>query len=275
MIKITKKILREPLFHFILLGGLVYIYFSFVHKADGITAKQIVLSSFEVQKLKSSFEKEYKRKVDTKLLKILIERRYYESILLDKAFSLKIAQNDKIVSQRLLQKMQFLMLDSSKYKEPTQEELEKFYTKNIEDYSHIKTLSFSSIYFHNDKDRHIEEVYELLQISKVKWSDAEGLSESSSLPYHVEKATFTSVAKEYGKYFAKKLFTLTQGSWHKAIQTKDGARIVYVTEKEVGKPYSFEDVESRVYEDYVQMQQIKQKEKAYAEMASQYSLSVE
>jgi hypothetical protein len=275
MIKITKKWIKEPLLHFLLLGAMIYVYFTIVHKEESFGNKLITLSSYEVQELKSSYEKEYERETNQVTLKILIAQKYYDAILLEKAFSTKIAHNDAVVAQRLLKKMQFVMLDSSKYKEPTQKELHDYYTKNIHEYSHIKKISFSSVFFRNDKDTRIASTYELLNVAKVNSVEARGFSDISALPYHVENASFKEIEESYGKYFAKKLFSLKQGVWHKAIQAKDGARLVYVTQKKTASPYAFDDVESRVYEDYLAQQAKEQKEKAYEEMAAQYSLKVE
>ena len=275
MIKITKKWMKEPLLHFLFLGAIVYIYFIVVHKETALDTKLITISSYEIQKLKTTYKKEYKREVDTTTLKILIAQKYYEEVLLEKAFATKIAQNDTVVSQRLLQKMQFIMLDRSKYKEPTQKELYDYYMENIEEYSEIKTISFSNVFFRNDKDKRITKTYKLLEMANVNSANAKAFSDVSSLPYHVTNASYKEIEKTYGKYFAKKLFKLRKGVWHKAIHAKDGARLVYVTDKETLKAYAFDDVETRVYEDYIAQQEKMQKEKAYEEIASQYSLQVE
>jgi hypothetical protein len=275
MIKITKQWIKEPLLHFLLLGAIVYVYFITVHQEVDLDKKQIVFSAYEVQKIKDNYKKEYKRELDKETLQILIAQKYYNAILLDKAFSTKIAQNDVLVSKRLLKKMQFIMLDRSKYKEPTQKELYDYYMKNIHDYSQVRTISFSSVFFQNDKDTKIIPSYKLLGIAKVDALNARGFSDRSDLPYHVSNANAQEIQKNYGKYFQGKLFRLKQGSWHKPIQSKKGTRLVYVTDKQIGEPYAFDEVESRVYEDYIAQKAKEQKEKAYEEMAIQYSLKVE
>lgn len=275
MIKITKEFLKEPLLHFLLLGGAFYVYFTLVHKEEEVSTKLIILSSYELQELKNSYKKEYKKEADKKILNILIAKKYYDTVLLDKAFSLKIAQNDRVVTQRLLKKMQFVMQDRSQFKEPTQEELYAYYKKNREDYSHIKKISFSSVYFHNDKDKRIASTFALLTIAKVKSNDAEGFSDSSPLPSMVQNASREEIEKNYGKYFAKKLFRAKSGLWHKAIHTKNGVRIVYIFDKKGTKPYDFDTVESRVYRDYINEELRVLKEKAYEKIVAQYSLKVE
>lgn len=274
MIKIKKEFIKEPLLHFLLLGGVFYVYFALVHK-EIVRERVIILSSYELDELKNSYKKEYKKEADAKVLKILVAKKYYDTVLLDKAFSLKIAQNDTVVTQRLLKKMQFVMQDRSQFKEPTQKELYKYYKKNIKEYSHIENISFSSIYFRNDKDERVASIFELLNIAKVKSSDAQGFSENSPLAYSVQNATREEVEKSYGKYFAKKLFTSTSGLWHKAIHTKNGVRIVYISNKNTAKAYNFDAVEGRVYNDYIAEESKTIKDQAYEKIVARYSLKVE
>jgi len=274
MIKIVKQLLYEPLLHFLLLGIVIYLYFSYTQKI--VSNKNIItLSSYEINQLKSLYEKNYGREVTNNTLKILIAQKYYNKVLLDKAYSINLAQNDEIIIQRLLKKMQFVMLDSSKYKEPTQKELYEYYRKNIQEYSHVETLSFASVYFRNDKDKRVQYTYNLLNIAKVNSKEGRVFSDISTLPYHVENASYDEIKMSYGKYFADKLFQLKQGEWQKAIHSKDGVRIVYIDAKKISKPYKFDEIEDRVYREYLSEQLKKQKEKAYSEIASKYTLHLE
>ncbi len=275
MIKITKEFIKEPLLHFIILGAVVYGYFLYIHNTQVADKKIIKLSSYELQELKHFYEKNYEREANETTLKILIAKKYYDSVLLDKAFSLKIAQNDPVVAQILLKKMQFVMQDRSKFKEPTQKELEVYYKEHIKAYSHVKSISFSSIYFQNDTDKKIPFTMQILRSTKVNSVDGRGFSDMSKLPYHVEKMSYKEVEASYGKYFAKKLFLLKKDIWHTPIHAKDGVRIVLITDKEIGEAYNFDDVESRVYADYIAQEATNLKEQAYKEIASQYRLQVE
>ena len=275
MIKITKEFIKEPLVHFFILGAIVYSYFLYTNTSQEESKKVIKISSYEVQELKNLYKKTYAREADKETLKILIANKYYDSILLDKAFSLKIAQNDPLVAQRLLKKMQFVMQDRSKFKEPSQKELEVYYHQHIKSYSHVKSISFSSIYFHDEADKKIAMTMQILRSTKVNSNDGKGFSDVSSLPYHVEKMSYQKVANNYGTYFAKKLFVLRKGMWHQAIHAKDGVRIVFITDTEVGKAYDFDVIEGRVYADYIAQESARLKAQAYKDIAMQYSLKVE
>ncbi len=275
MIKITKDFLKEPLLHFLLLGALVYGYFLLVSAQQESAKKIVQISAYERQELQNMYEKSYAKKASKEILDVLIAQKYYDAVLLDKAFSLQLAKNDALVRERLLKKMQFLMQERSKFHEPSQEELHKYYEQHIQEYSHIKSISFSSIFFHNEKDKRIAQTMRILSNVKVESSLAKGFSEASKLPYHEENVSYEEVKRKYGKYFAKKLFMLRQGVWHKAIHAKDGMRIVYIDNKKVTQAYDFESVESRVYADYIQEENTQLKKQAYEKIASLYSLSVE
>jgi hypothetical protein len=48
-----------------------------------------------------------------------------------------------------------------------------------------------------------------------------------------------------------------------------------VTDKKVTQPYSFDEVEDRVYEDYMMQKRREQKQKSFQKIASQYKLEIE
>ena len=268
MIKIMKQLFYEPLLHFFLLGGLFYLYYDSKVEVPFEAKIPIVISEYEIRQMKL----QYAQEMNDEVLKALVAKRYYEKILLDKAYSIKLAQNDQIISNRLLQQMEFVMLDGSKDKEPTEEELREYYEKNIDDYSHVKTLSFHSVYFRNDKESRVDSTYKLLTVADVNASEAKFFGEKSELPNEMRDATYEKISAMHGKFFADKLFKLKQGVWHKEIQSTDGVRIVYVTDKKVATSYKFDEVEDRVYNDYLAQNRKKIKENAYKEIASQYSL---
>ena len=164
------------------------------------------------------------------------------------------------------------MAENNLNKEPTEKELKKYYNKNIEDYSMINTISFATIYFSNPKDKRVDETYKLLNIADVNASEAKFFGEKSPIADSVKNYTFERVKQDYGTYFANKLFKLKKGMWYKAIHSKNGVRLVYITDKNVSKAYSFDDVQGRVYSDYLQERRKKVHDKAYKNIVSKYEL---
>lgn len=273
MIKIVKKIALEPLFHFLVVGFVLYLFYD-VSSDEQVKSKKIIeISPQELQQIKSEYKKEFSKDISEDELDASIQKKYYEKMLLNEAYSLGLEKQDELISKRLLEQMQHIMTGSA-VMEPSEELLYKYYEKNKGDYSSINTLTFSQIYFYNPKNEAIFTTLKALQIADVNPLKASSFGEESASSNQIKDVTFGEVEELYGKYFASKVFSLKRGMWHKAIQSKYGVHLVYVTDKNVGEPYSFDEIQERVYADYMQEERQKKEDEAYRKISSQYSLEV-
>jgi len=276
MIKIIKKIVFEPLLQFLLLGFILYLYYDYITPDVQLGNKKVInVSSYELQQIKFNYKKEWQKEINEEQLKALIAKKYYEKILLNEAYSLGLEKQDKEISKRLLKQMHFLMLNSSEILEPTEEELHKYYLKNIGDYSNIKTISFSHIYFSNPEDKKIKSTFKLLTIAKIDANHAASFSEDCSEKNDIKNLTYNEVKAIFGHYFASKIFKLKKGLWHNRIRSKNGVHLVYITKKVIGDAYIFDEVQDRVYLDYLNEYRRNKENEAYKRISSQYSLKVE
>jgi len=270
------KIVKEPFFHFLLLGGVLYLYYLTTPSAKQSSSKEsIVISSREIAFLKDEYKKEHNKTMSQKEEQLYIQKLFYDKVLLKEAYALKLDKKDEVITQRLLSQMQFIMKNSIKIVEPTEEQLQEYYKQNIKDYSHIQSLSFTNIFVKSPQDSQSKELYNLLVLNNITPEDAASYGEQCRLSNIVKDITIDEAKVIYGNYFATKLFALKSGVWHSAIASKFGAHIVYVTDKNVTQPYSFDEVEDRVYEDYMMQKRIEQKQKSFQKIASQYKLEIE
>jgi parvulin-like peptidyl-prolyl isomerase len=171
--------------------------------------------------------------------------------------------------------MQSIMINSSKKIEPSEKELFEYYKKNIEDYSKIITLSFAQIYFSNRKDKKVAKTFTLLKIAHIKPSQASSFGEKFIKSNHIKNISFKELKNSYGNYFASQVFQLKKGLWHKGIISKYGIHLVYVTEKKVETIYPFDEVQDRVYQDYLREQKENKEQKSYQVIKAQYILKVD
>jgi len=270
MIKIIKKMLLEPLFHFLLVGFALYLFY------DGVSAKEvsrvsvIEISKEELGEIESQHKKEFQTDISQKQREALVQKKYYEKILLNEAYSLGLERQDKEIAKRLLSQMQHILRGAA-VAEPSEELLKQYFEKHKNDYSVVNALSFSHIYFSNPQG--VGDTLKTLQIADVKPHDAASFGEPTTTN-QIKNITFDEAKEMFGSYFALKLFNLKQGKWHKPIQSKDGVHLVYVTDKNVSEAYIFDEIQERVYEDYMQeAREIKESE-AYKKISSQYLLEV-
>lgn len=267
----VKKILMEPIVHFLILGGILYLYYDVTHK---VTPRKTVISisQFDIQKMKQSYKKEFHKAISKEYLDALIAQKYYEKILLNQAQTLKIVQDDAQITAMIIKKMGFILSNTTKVKEPSEDELYQYYKKNITDYSKVDSLSFYQIYFSQQNEHSAKELLKLLSVVDINATTVATFGEKSQFPNSVKNSTYGAVEKEFGKYFTRKLFRLKSKKWHKGIHLQEGVSLVYITQKRVGEALPFDEVQDRVYSDYMSEKREQVKKDAYKKLSIQYEM---
>ncbi len=275
MIKIIKKITYEPLFHFLIIGAILYAYFSFANESNKPQIPEIQVSKFEIQNIKREFKKDYNYDINPEQLKAFKAKKIYEKIVLKEAYALGLDKQDAEIENILLKQMNFIMINKSEIIEPSEEELLKYYKKNIVDYSKVETLSFSHVYFSNTKDTKIDETLHLLEVANVRPEKAVYFGNMFKPSNNIVNASYKEVQEQYGKYFTRKLFNLKKDMWHKGIHSKYGLHLVYVSDKKVSDAEEFDEVQDRVYLDYMSEQLRDKFNSSYENLKSQYRITSE
>jgi hypothetical protein len=239
------KIIKEPLVEFFLLGGVLYIIYSLLYTGDNTQKKlkkEIYISSYEIKNKPLELVK-------------------YEKILLNEAYFLELYKEDKEIKDILLKKIDFILQNSAKVKEPSEDELLKFYKKNISQYKEIKQLSFYM--FKIDDDKKLFDKLNLLEVVDIE-------------PKKVYKdLTIDEISKKFGKYFSLKISNLFSKTWSYPIKLEDNYFIVYIFKKETfDKKRDFYDIEDIVYKDYIYQNELKQKKEAFKKIANNYIVEI-
>lgn len=276
MIKIVKKIFAEPLVQFLLLGALLSIYYANVTTKTTIPQKErIKLSKDDIALMQKSYEAKHHRKMNAIEEKAYIMKAYYDKVLLKEAYALQLEKGDAVIEQRLLKEMHFILLQSTKNVEPMEKEIFAYYKQHLRDYSKLQQISFSNIIFQNSQSDAIERTYEMLQIADVNASNADSFGDTIKGLNSIDNADYKDVEQKFGKYFASKIWHLKGGKWSQPMHSKRGTVIAFIRKKVVGDAYSFDEVEDRVYNDFLEENKTKTVAEEYKNIVQNYTLEVQ
>ena len=94
-----KKYLQEPLLHFLVLGGLIFLFYAYVN--DGFTEenKKIVISQAKQDQLTYIWQKKHMRKPTKIELQELMEGEIYAQIMSREAVKLGLDKEDGIIGK--------------------------------------------------------------------------------------------------------------------------------------------------------------------------------
>ena len=106
--EVLRRLLREPLLHFLAIGGLIFVLFTALAGPDPGPADAIVIGPERIEQLAKGFQAVWRRPPTDDELLTLIDGFVREEIYYREALALGLDRNDTMVRRRLRQKMEFL-----------------------------------------------------------------------------------------------------------------------------------------------------------------------
>ncbi|MDQ7047298.1 MAG: hypothetical protein Q9M39_06650 [Sulfurovum sp.] len=144
--KILKKLLKEPLVHFLLIGIGLFILFSQLNDdKETKETQQIIINKSEIEVLTSTFMEENAIHPTDKEIKALLEKAIREEVLSREAITLGLDKDDRIIRHRLAQKMQYLFEDVEMVDEPSDEVLKAYFQKNKSSFSNDGDTAYNKV----------------------------------------------------------------------------------------------------------------------------------
>ncbi len=245
-----KKLFKEPLFHFLLLGLGFFLIYGIVSKNQD-NEETIIINDFDIDNIIASWEMQWKRLPTDEELKRLIQQNIKQEIFYQEALKMNLDHNDEIIKRRLSQKMQFLASDIASSNEPSIEELKAYYNKNILNYMSPYTYTMYQIVFSPDNrlDHKKDALNVLGKLSNQSPDKAEGKGDSMPFPFQYREIDATELNKELGMEFTQSLEKLETKNWKGPVKSGFGYHLVFLVKKTEPRPIAFETVKTEVLRD--------------------------
>jgi len=251
------KIVYEPFFHFVLLGAVIFLIFTYLNPiTDKNLENQIRITQGDIDRFQQIFKKQWQRLPTEAEMQGLIRAHLKEEVLYREALAMGLEKDDTIVRRRLAQKVEFLIADVTVPTEIDDVTLMEYYQKNSESYSRAAKLSFRHLYFNPDTraERLMDEINATLKTlhdTKAGIDVAQEYGDRFMLGSIYDLASTDEIKREYGAEFAQQLELLEPGAWQGPIKSGYGLHLVYVQQRETASVYPFPEVRGRVKNDYL------------------------
>jgi parvulin-like peptidyl-prolyl isomerase len=207
----------------------------------------------EVRWLKETWANQWLRGPSTEELQGLVADLVTEELLAREAREMGLDDHDTIVRRRLAQKLKFLVEDTSRLVEPTEEELRQFYEANAARFHTRATVSFTQIFFSpaQRKDATSDANAALIELKTAGRSDRAGtIGDRLLLDLEFQDADEQSVSSMFGPDFARAVFALQQGVWSGPLKSGYGVHLVSVAHLTAAKQRPFADARSEVLQEW-------------------------
>ena len=271
-----KRLVREPLIHFLLIGAALFAVYHYLQPARGAapSSKQIQLSLDELAQLAALFQSQWRRDPTPQEFGRMVEQKVQSEVLYREAIAMGLDKNDEIVKRRMAQKMQFLAEDVAAAREPTTDELKSWFEKNSANFAQPPRVSFRHLYFSQDRrGAHArDDAAKALAQLTGQPEDVKSSADPSMFQDYYRDQAPDYLGKEFGPQFAQAVQKLPSGSWRGPIESGFGWHLVFVDTVIPGRVPDFEEIESDVKTAWLAAQKAVAWDKAYKEMRAKYTV---
>ena len=249
-----KKLLKEPLLHFLLAGGALFLLYSALGENDG-TDYTIVVDDSDIDLLINRWETQWKRFPTQDELQILFDNFLQEEVYYREALNMSLDHNDEIIRRRMAQKMEFLTKDLADMTEPDVGVLLKYYNENADRYALSPRVTFAHAYFSSDsREDAAGDAETLLKKVREEKPDPdlfEEIGDNISLQTYFEGSDHGYVLRQMGSHFADVIMKNEALGWLPSpLESGYGIHLVYVFEIVSASEPGFEEVKEKVLQDF-------------------------
>jgi len=272
-----KKLFREPLLHFILIGGLLFIVFNIVHNSND-NSKEIIIDQSDLERMVNTWELQWKRKPTAKELTNLLKTDVKQEVLYLEALEMNLDHNDEIIKRRLSQKMEFLSKDLASITEPTDKDLIDYFEANSEKYLTPYIYSFYQVLFTQDKSGadYKEKAQSVLKNNATaSLTEMKLKSDSFIFSNEFTNTSGTGLSREFGSDFSKGLQQLPDNTWTGPVKSGFGVHLVFITKRQIPKIPDFNSVREDVFRNYMYDKEILVNQTIYDALKKNYQIVID
>ncbi len=267
------RFLREPLFHFIVIGGLLFLLFAAVNNNRKFSPDVIAITPQRINQIATGFNRTWSRSPTDEELNVLIENDIRAEVYYRDALALGLDQNDALVRRRLQQKMEFLTDTSAYLKEPSSGELEAYFAANEKNYERKARLAFEQIFLGDDADKAIiTRSLDMLQSGNV--TEPYSLGKQTLLPPQLRLSQIGAVNSVFGQGFFEQLEKIPPGVWVGPVASAYGVHLVRTLDGVAASTPTLEQVYDAVLKDWRSDKAVEHREQDYAERRKNYIVEI-
>lgn len=274
------RLLREPLLHFLLAGGLLFAAYAWLNRAadgsEGSAARTVRITASEVDWLRASWSRQWRRAPDENELKGIVQAHLREELLAREARALKLDENDTVVRRRLAQKMEFVVQDTAQLGEPDEAELRRLYDAQREHFLSPARISFSHIYFSRDRRGTRAEADARAALQRLAQgaaaADPAQLGDRFLAEYDFVDADAQAVAGVLGPAFARHVFALDAGAWQGPLESGYGLHLVRIAARQAPRARDFAEARGEVLALWRRQREQALREEYFAALLARYDV---
>jgi hypothetical protein len=271
-----RKLFREPLLHFLVLGLALFLLFNVVSGAKGGADRRIVVNDATVANIVQLYQGAWKRPLTSTELQGLIDSHVREEILFREGVAMGLDRDDPVIRRRVQQKLVVITEESAARPAPADAELEGYMNKHAERYGRPAIIGFDQVMF--DPMRHGAGLDADLAAALARLragAKPDIIGDSTLLPATTATIPADLLARDYGDDFATSVIALPVGTWSGPVASGYGVHLVRVTSRTPGHPATLAEVRTAVERDWENDRRLLANEDYYNRARQKYDVLID
>ncbi|MCJ7555660.1 MAG: peptidylprolyl isomerase [Gammaproteobacteria bacterium] len=270
-----KKIMREPLVHFLVIGAGLFLLYGVINGPAGDKPNRIIVTPGQVEQIIAKFSLTWMRPPNEKEMAGLIEDYLRDEIYFREATAMGLDRDDLLIRRRMRQKLEFILEDISAQTEPTEDDLTAFMLEHMDSYQLEPKVSFRQVYLNPDQRHDIKGDAGNMLAELRAGAKPEKLGDSTMGGYEFEMATRSEIERRFGESFARQVVKLEPGVWSGPFFSGLGGHLVMVSHREDGRTTELDEVRTRVERDWMAQQRKELKDITFRKLLEGYEVVIE
>lgn len=267
-----KRLLKEPMVYFCLIGALVYyFYIPYISEQD-LTDKVVELPRSFVETRRDNFVNQYKRQPTEEELQSIIDQAVNDEILFREAWRLQLYVGDAVVKKRMIQKMKFLLEEGSATSDVSEEALKAYFQQHKDVFPGGKKVDIYHVLFADSVSAksHLEQ---LKENGGVPPESTEGIV-AFPLGNAFSQLSEQDIAKYFGTDFYENIKLTELNRWQGPIKSRYGFHIVKLDNLSNAKKVVFADVRENIRNRVIEENRVASRREAIAEIKQRYQIAL-
>lgn len=285
-----KKLIREPLVHFLAIGLGLFVLYGFVAPdGDDLGGKTIVVDRNTLLTFVQYRSKAFNPDVASARLDalsdaelgLLIDDYVREEALHREALALGMDANDYVIKQRLIQSIRFITNGFvSAAIDVSDEDVAAYYEANKDDYFVAPYVTFTHVYFSSDRygaeqARALAEA-KLAELNETRVPFSESTRHGERFLYNVNYVERTQdfVGSHFGRQMAEAVFAIEPDDkqWYGPFESAYGHHLVMLTKRTDGLYPPLAEIEDAVRDDVTRVKINEQNQLAVQAIVDTYDV---
>jgi len=269
-----KRLWREPLVHFLLIGAALFLFYDFTRDVASEAPNRIVVNSGQVEQLAANFKRTWMRPPTENELNALVENRVREEVLYREALAMGLDQNDPMVRRRMRMKLEFILEDLSGEEVPA-EVLTAFLQEHPDKFRTEAQVSFQQVYLNPDQRKDLATDAKTLLASLNGGAAPDLLGDPTLMPVDYSLATQSEIARSFGEDFSRDVVKLMPGDWTGPVYSAYGGHLLKVSARVEARQPELTEIRELVEREYLVQRRKEQKTLAYQKLREGYQVTIE